>query len=159
MIETFSVEKLVVKKLQKGMFTLTIDDSVIGKFSNNALDSGINLSMYRNTPQYKQAEQVRAFLSKMWKAEGALRTIDYVEIKHLGDYKGDRNDVAALKVYLDDLFKNKLSDTKYYKIQFDNYISVKPNQQKLKADAEEMRNEAYKTAEPKEHVFKVVPSI
>ena len=151
-INDLSVEKLVVKN-GKGKKQLTIDTSIIGTFTCEELANGINLSLYQNTPQYKQAIQVKDVLNKMWKAVSDLRTIEYVEFKFLSDYKGDKDNMKEIKAYLDNLYKTKLSGTGFYKIQFDRYQVVKANQQQLLLDFDTFREAAYKAAQPTEHNF------
>ena len=151
-VNDLSVEKLIVKN-GKGSKKLMIDTAFIGNFTSEELANGINLSLYQNTPQYKQAIQVRDILNKMWKAVSDLRTIEYVEFKFLSDFKGDKENMKDIKEYLDNLYKTKLSGTGFYKIQFDRYQVVKANQQQLLQDFDIFREEAYKAAQPIEHHF------
>ncbi len=147
-----SVEKLVLKKA-KGSKQLRIDTTVIGTFTSEELTKGINLSVYPNTPQYKQSIAVKDALNKMWKVVSDLRTIEYVEFKFLSYYKGNQDNMAEVKDYLDNLFKIKLSNTPYYKTQFDRYYIVKANQKQLLQDFDTFKEDAYKVAQPIEHTF------
>ena len=151
-VDDLSVEKLVVKNAGTTN-ELRIDTALIGTFTKEELAKGINLSLYPNTPQFKQALQVKEVLNKMWKAVSDLRTIEYVEFKFLSYYKGNKDNMPELKEYLDNLYKTKLSNTPYYKTQFDRYYIVKANQAKLLQDFDTYREEAYKVAQPIAHTF------
>ena len=94
----------------------------------------------------------------MWKAVSDLRTIEYVEFKFLSYYKGNKDNMPEIKEYLDNLYKTKLSNTPYYKTQFDRYYIVKANQKQLLQDFDAYREDAYKIAQPKQHTF-IIKSI
>jgi len=151
-VNDLSEEMLVVKN-GKGTYQLMIDTTLIGTLSAEELAKGINLSLYTNTPQFQQALKVKDALNKMWKAVSDLRTIEYVEFKFLSYYKGNKENMAVVKDYLDNLYKTKLTGTPYYKTQFDRYYIVKANQQQLLQDFDTYREEAYKLAQPVEHNF------
>jgi len=151
-VADLSVEKLVIKNA-KGSKQLRIDTTVIGTFTKEELVKGINLSLYPNTPQFKQAIAVKEALNKMWKVVSDLRTIEYVEFKFLSYYKGNKDNMSEVRDYLDNLFKTKLSNTPYYKTQFDRYYIVKANQKQLLQDFDTFRDDAYKVAQPIEHTF------
>jgi len=151
-INDLSVEKFEFKN-SKGTKQLMIDTSVIGTFSSEELAKGINLSLYPNTPQYKQALKVKDALSKMWKVVSDLRAIEYVEFKFLNNFKGNKDNMAEVKQYLDNLYQTKLTGTPFYKTQFDKYYIVKANQKQLLQDFDTFREDAYKVAQPVEHNF------
>ena len=151
-VNDLSEEKFVVKNASKNN-ELIIDTSLIGTFTKKELAKGINLSLYPNTPQYKQALQVKDALNKMWKAVSDLRAIEFVEFKFLNNFKGNKDNIAEVKEYLDNLYQTKLTATPFYKTQFDKYYIVKANQKQLLQDFDSYREEAYKVAQPVEHNF------
>ena len=51
-------ELFVLKGIDKGLYRLKIDSSEVGTFSSDELKAGINLAIYPNTPQNKQAQGV-----------------------------------------------------------------------------------------------------
>ena len=123
-----------------------------GFFNQETLSQGINLANFQNTPQYQQANLVKKCLNDLWKKESELRTIQYVEIKFLKDYS-QRENLDSVKVYLNDLFNRKLSSTAFYKMQFDKYYILKPNEEKIKLEFAAFQKQAYQLAQPKEHLF------
>lgn len=150
--EELNLELLSVKNLKPGNYHLFIDTNSIANFSAEQLQQGINLAEFTQTPQYHQAMSVHQTLLNLWKAEADTRNIAYVEIKFLNSFQ-QKNDLEAVKTYLDDLFKRKLFDTYYYKMQFDKYQLVKPKQQELLNQVQKFRLEAYQLAQPKTHLF------
>lgn len=139
-------------------YARVIDTSVIGTFTADQLNSGINLALYPNTPQYQQALAVRKILVKMWTNEANLRTIQWVEIGHLKDLK-NKEDLVSVKTYLDKRFTEKyekLYNGSYYKGQFEKYISLKPNEPKYIKQKEMQRLKAYELAQPQAHIFRLV---
>lgn len=153
--DDFNNENFLIKNLKKGDYSLYIDAVFIGIFTHKQLEKGINLALFPQTPQNKQALEVRDALSKLWKAEADLRTIQYVELKFLEGFPNPQN-LIAVKAYLDDLVIKKLSATPYYKIQFDKYVLVKPMQKELEATFENQQIRAYKFAQPIPHLFNLV---
>ena len=154
-VSDLNQENFVIRNLKKGNYYFYIDTVLVGNFTNKELEQGINLAMYSTTPQYKQALEVREALSKLWKAEADLRTIQFVEIKFLKGF-ANPNNLEEVKLYLDDLFVKKLSATKYYKIQFDKYGIVKPLQNELEKTIISQQETAYTLAQPQTHLFKIV---
>lgn len=152
-----SVEKLVLLNII-GSKQLKIDNTVIGTFTGEELAKGINLSLYPNAPQVKQAMAVKEALNKMWKAVSDLRTIEFVEFKFLNNFKGNKDNMTEVKDFLDNLYKTKLTGTPFYKIQFDKYYLVKVNQKQLLQDFDTFKDEAYKIAQPVEHTFLLTSS-
>jgi lysophospholipase L1-like esterase len=156
-VQDFNVEELSVMDLKKGNYQLVIDTSVIGTFTAEQLNAGINLALYTNTPQYQQALAVRKVLTEMWKNETKLRTIKWVEIMHLTKMP-NKGDLDAVKTYLDKRFAEQFqqqSNATYYKDRFAEYVLIKNNEAHYKAEKEEQRLQAYQLAQPKVHIFQL----
>lgn len=71
-LDDLSDEHLTVKGLS-GRYELTIDGTIIDTLSSGNLNSGINLSQYRHTPQYQQALVVMALNETRWDVERRFR--------------------------------------------------------------------------------------
>ena len=118
----------------------------------DSLRVGINLAAYVNTPQYQQAVSVRKSLFDLWKKEGELRTIQYVELKFLQNYT-QKGNMDSLKVYLGNLYAKKQFNSPYYKTQFDRYLELKPRQQQMEIEYAGFHKLTYELAQPKEHTI------
>ncbi|TAG17473.1 MAG: hypothetical protein EAZ32_16875 [Cytophagia bacterium] len=143
-----------VTVIKKGIYTLKIDSTIVGRFSNADLKKGINLSQYRHIPQYQQALAVKTTLLERRKAEADLRTIKFVEYGFLKNFQ-NKSDLQAVSKYLNDLYISKLSHNVYFKNQFDRYVAVKPNEEQLRIKVETLLQQAYALAQPKKRLFVV----
>ena len=90
-IDDLSDERLTVSGLS-GSYQLSIDGITIDTLSGARLAEGINLSMYRHTPQYQQALAVMALNETRWDVERRFREWAWVNYDfmmpagHLNDY-------------------------------------------------------------------------
>ena len=71
----FNNQQFQVNHLKKGDYKLIIDNILIGSFSSKQLSHGLNLSTFKNTPQYQQAQQVKQLCDKIQK--GSFQTQSY----------------------------------------------------------------------------------
>jgi endoglucanase len=151
-------EILSVKKLKDAAYKLLIDGIEIGVFSKKQLAIGVNLSQYKQTPQYQQALAVKKEMDSLWKCELALRDIQWVEIGHLADF-AERQDFTAVNAYLNRRFEEKYKDVphaKYVRNQYDKYALLKPKEIIFKENIAILRRKAYELAKPQPHVFELV---
>jgi len=153
--EEFNLQELKVSGLKKGNYQLKIDTSIISTFSAKQLKSGINLTNFSNTPQYRQAVAINKILVNLWQAEANLRTIKWVEISHLNEL-GNNENLSTVKDYLDkrfvDRFQN-LSNASYYKVQFEKYVLIKSREKEFQEQMKQLSLEAYELAKPVVHHF------
>jgi lysophospholipase L1-like esterase len=145
-------EILQISHLEKGNYQLLIDSTVIGNFSNDSLQQGINLATYKITPQYQQAIQVRKALESLWEIEATIRAVAFVEHMHLQSFS-QKNDKAAVKKYLDSLYTARFKGQSYYANAFEKYLNYQSQVQKLLQQSDSIRSEIYKTAQPIVHTF------
>ncbi len=155
-------EMLQVLHLEKGNYRLFIDSTVIDDFSNEALQQGINLAMYKKTPQYQQALKVQKTLELLWENEASYRAVRFVEYTCLQSF-AQKNDMVAAKKYLDSLFAVRFKGQSYYRNAFDKYITYKPQITRLLQQADSLRNIVYAQALPVAHTFTIkkaeIPSV
>jgi len=157
-VQDLNNEELIVLGLEEGNYQLKTDDYIINTFSSQQLKKGINLALYKNTPQYKQSMAVREVLKEMWKNEANLRTIKWVEIGHLKECKNTEN-LQIVQSFLENRFETKyqkLSNGAYYKTQFEKYVILKPKEENITKSLQELRLNAYKIATPTVHSFTLV---
>jgi len=153
--EEFNNQLLKLKRLKSGQYQLKIDDIVIGNFSSKQLKNGINLAEFENTPQYCQSENVLKTLHELWKLEGFLRDIKFVEFtSYYKNYTGDKNDLNEFQKYFNEQISKSEYKT-YMKYVLDNYMKNKPKQNDYKNDIVKLREEAYQQVQPVEHSFEI----
>ena len=90
-IDDLSDEHLTIQGLS-GRYELSIDGIIIDTLSSAKLSAGINLSVYRHSPQYQQALAVMALNETRWDVERRFREWAWVNYDfmmpagHLNDY-------------------------------------------------------------------------
>ena len=143
---------LIVKNLPKGNYLLKIDNFEVAIFSNEIMQKGINLATYKHTPQYIQALKVRGVLEKLWENEGIFRAVAFVEHMYLQNFE-NKNNMSLVKPYLDSLYNSKFKELAYFANAFEKYITYKTTLSKLLLQADSLRKEVYKVAQPTSHTF------
>ncbi len=146
-----NVELLKITGLQEGQYQLNIDGEAISEFSGKQLNEGVNLAEKHNTPQFKQANKVLKKFQELWKLEGVLRGMKFIE--YMDDYKTCPNKVnlGFVEKYLDSAF-NRYPDP-YYKNQLNIYISNKPKEEEMLKRSEQIRKEVYALAKTGKHNY------
>ena len=113
-MEDLSDEHLCVKGLQ-GKYELSIDALVLDTLAAEQLAQGLNLAVYRHSPQYQQALTIMALNENRWEIERRFR--DYAWLQY--DFfmpKGmlNRTDEAAARLFRqekDNIFVTSKADT------------------------------------------------
>lgn len=151
-LNDLNVELLQVHDLNPGKYQLAIDDQIIGVFSEDQFNKGINMVEYVNTPQYRQAVKIREILSDLWKMEAALRGIKYIEYNRYFKESPNKENLSLLKTHLDSVFtmKYKISP---FNSQLEKYITDKPQQKEYERSSDELRQKVYLLATLLDHVF------
>lgn len=153
-MEELNMELLQVSDLKHGQYQLNIDGQIIGVFSNEKFMDGINLAECKNTPQYLQACKVLDMLEELWRIEGILRNIKYIEYNQYFESCSDRMDLAVIKMHMDSAFAvNDVSQ--YLKTQLVKYVENKPKQREFEVASEILRSKVYTMAHSLSHQFEI----
>mgnify|MGYP001039229458 CR=1 FL=1 len=155
--EEFNTELLQVKKILPGNYHLFIDDVFIAGVTAKNLSTGINLALYKNTPQHRQAITVMNTCIKYRDVEAVIRNLRFVEFMHLSELK-DASDTTLVAGYL----KNRLKTLKsgghyeYHQKQFKNYLLKKSSETEALRQLSVLADTIYQVNQPQVHVFKIV---
>ncbi len=151
-MEDLNQERLRVTNLPEGSYKLNIDNEPISTFTASELASGINLAVFENTPQCKQAQAVAKLDDKRLTLLRRLRGIDYIEWK-MGRDIGDLTEfdfaAGAQKI---------IEDPKhigYVRDRAKEYIGIKPEQATLQKQLQEIVAEIRTASQPKPHLFSI----
>ena len=151
-------ETLSVSGLNKGTYTLTIDDAVVDEYTAEELSKGINLADNKKTPQHKQSKTIAEANAKRHSLiSRKLRSFVHTEIYLKSQKDLDMNDFKAIEKVLNarvaKMKEQKRSYAGYYANQTKLYLNEKPKEaeyiQQIKDAEKEM--EAKKT--PVKHQF------
>ena len=154
-VNEFNIELLQVLNLNPDNYQLSIDNHVIGNFTNRQFKKGINIAAYKNTPQNTQAMKLRERLNELWLLEGKLRALKFIECSKDFMKCPNKEDLAYLKIYLDSVFSAQ-DNSNYFKMQVEKYIKNKPMQKEFEDTTKLLRKEAFEMSKPEEHQFKVI---
>ena len=82
-MKEFNQERLQVTNLEKGNYRLTIEGLFIDNVSSGRLEVGINLAVYPNTPQSKQAMKIMYLNEERFEVEKRFREYLWTEYSFL----------------------------------------------------------------------------
>lgn len=157
--DRMNIDRLTIRGLKNGQYTLSIDGTDVSEFSAEALHKGINLSHFHQTPQYKQAESVLDRFREYWKNERQLRTIKYIEYQFPGLINNASN-LNEVKSNMDEYLKKYGSgpNQKFFTNMFNSYIENKPAETVLYAKQEDILKEIAVLNKPVQHFYKITSS-
>jgi endoglucanase len=151
-------ELLSVKKLKSGTYLLMIDKDTIGDFPDSDLTTGINLSLYPQTPQYRQATEVMDISLKRHKLiSGKMRIMAMIEESALKGIK-DPNNMPEAKTLLDAQLE-KIKGKDYYgwvRDRYTDYLEMKPKENAITEEIQRLGKEIYAMNKPKEHHYQLI---
>jgi len=142
----YSNEKVAYHRLKPGKYDLKIDGQLVGSYSAEQLETGVELETNTKTPQYQQALQV-ALLNQRRNNEAYHPLRDqYAQLK------GRRR---ALQPLIDAKDPNLAAK----QAEFDQwYTGQKAKVAELRTKAKEIEDEIYKTNQPKPHRYELAPA-
>lgn len=152
-------ELIIIKNLEPGQYTLSIDAKRIASFSASDFANGVNLSQEESTPQYQQALEVSRLNESRRQLQLQLRDAAFTFYTS-GLYKNKRIDLKdpqALKVFLDKHVESKAKSQsyKYHKMKAANYLKTHEDKNSTLTCLENIHKEIYATNKPKLHCYKL----
>ncbi len=146
----YNKQMFSVKNLKPGKYELSIDGKNIGQYTSEELSEGINLAMNKNTPQYKQAQEVaklcRQFRLKASEYRGIRATEFFAKLRK---YKTDEERIEAAKRALTE-GKEK---NPYVLGLIKRYPDLKPKQGEMGRAVQAIVKDVYAAAKTKPHQF------
>ena len=153
----FNNQKFQVNHLKKGDYKIIIDNILIGSFSSKQLSHGLNLTTFKNTPQYQQAQQVKQLCDTYRKVAFKLRVIPFIETRFLKDYKGDQSQ-SNLTSYLEEQLK-KIEGKPFYNYMqksMARYKEILPNRISLENQLKTIQEAIYEQNKSVKHKWSLV---
>ena len=86
--ELYNQQLFQAEGLSDKNYDLYIDKQHIGTFGAHDLKNGINLSLNKNTPQNKQAQEIERLCATYRQTQYQLRAIAFIRHSYLNDYTG-----------------------------------------------------------------------
>lgn len=157
-IQRLNQEILSVKSLKKGNYLLTIDKDTIGTFSDSELGNGINLALYPQTPQYRQATRV---MDISWKRHqlisSKIRIMAMIEESVLKDLQKPY-DMQKAKIMMD-VQLEKIKGKDYYgwvRDRYADYLEMKTKEEETIEEIKQLEEEIYRTNKPISHHYQII---
>ncbi|MEI6754094.1 MAG: SGNH/GDSL hydrolase family protein [Paludibacter sp.] len=150
-VNKLNSELFVLKGIDKGLYRLKIDSSDVGTFTSDELNAGINMAIYPNTPQNRQAQGVLVVLKKAF--DKRVRTRDFLAAKIL-IYKAkiDVTDSTKLKSFAE----LKRKENTYYGRIMDDFIKNSTKIDSIETELTANLTEAIELSKPVKHLFVLI---
>lgn len=140
-------------------YEILIDGRVVAKASAATLQSGLNLALVKETPQYKQAEEVQGLIAARTAVEANLRMLVLVERRYLRDLP-NRSPESDLQVLHSELKKLRNTPENSAKAQItfiETYLKYQPEKEALLCEAADLSGKACSAAKPVLHSYLIRP--
>ena len=146
---TLNVERLAVRGLASGEYTVTAENAVIGVYSAQVLADGVNIATNMAWAAQQQALSVHALNWNRLNTERNLRTIAQVEHGMRRSGVDTSNDEAVQK-YTDDLLSRTASsgNAAYYRSVVSNYYLMRPRADEFTARTDELMDQCMLSNQP-----------
>ena len=151
-----NMELLQIKGLKKEAYALYIDSVFIGSFSGKEFRKGINLAGYPQSPQFRQALNVRKVLEELWDYEAKIRDLKFIEANR---YFQKLQEMGSLsKQSLDSIFTANYTSSLVYRLsKSKEYFENKPFEEDFQKNMVSLQGKAFRMAQPREHAFLIKP--
>ncbi len=140
-------------------YDLYIDKQHIGTFGAHDLKRGINLSQYKNTPQYKQAQEIERLCAAYRQTQYQLRAVAFIRHSYLNDYTGPDDKNIKQKHLVNKL--KRIESKPYYdyiKRSMEVYFDTLPKIDSLEKRKRQLSDQIHSTYIPKMHHWRLVKS-
>jgi hypothetical protein len=97
--ELYNQQLFQAEGLPNKNYDLYIDKQHIGTFDAYDFKNGIDLSLYKNTPQYKQAQEIKRLCAAYRQTQYQLRAVAFIQHSYLNDYTGP-DDISLKQKHL-----------------------------------------------------------
>jgi hypothetical protein len=131
----------------------------IGTFDAHDLKNGIDLSLYKNTPQYKQAQEIRRLCAAYRQTQYQLRAVAFIRHSYLNDYTGP-DDISLKQKHLSKKLK-RIEGKPYYdyiKRSMDSYFETLPKIDSLEKRKRQLSEQIHSMYTPKMQQWKLIKS-
>jgi hypothetical protein len=149
---------LQVQSLAPGNYTLKINGTEVGAYSQTALEQGVNLATNSSTPQSVLAQQIAALCKEHQALGSTIRMLRRVEMKHL---KGvDLTDKEAVKSTLNAFIAEKQAqkndpgaNSGYYITTARTYLKESDNEDTMRQRIQAIEDEIYRINQPQSYSY------
>jgi hypothetical protein len=152
---------LQIRNLAAGNYTLEINSTDVGAYSQSDLEKGINLATNTSTPQNVLAQKIASLCKEHQSLGSTIRMLRRVEMKHLGGV--DLNDKDAVKAKLEAFIAEKQAqkndpgaNSGYYITTARTYLKENGNEDAMRARIQAIEDEIYVINQPQTYSYTLV---
>ena len=152
---------LQIRNLAAGNYTLKINSTDVGAYSQSDLEKGINLATNTSTPQNVLAQKIASLCKEHQSLGSTIRMLRRVEMKHLGGV--DLNDKDAVKAKLEAFIAEKQAqkndpgaNSGYYITTARTYLKESGNEDAMRARIQAIEDEIYVINQPQTYSYTLV---
>jgi len=152
---------LQIRNLAEGNYTLKINSTDVGAYSQSDLEKGINLATNTSTPQNLLAQKIASLCKEHQSLGSTIRMLRRVEMKHLGGV--DLNDKDAVKAKLEAFIAEKQAqkndpgaNSGYYITTARTYLKENGNEDAMCARIQAIEDEIYVINQPQTYSYTLV---
>jgi lysophospholipase L1-like esterase len=157
--ELYNQQLFQAEGLSDKYYDLYIDNQHIETFDAYDLKRGINLSQYKNTPQYKQALEIKRLCAAYRQTQYQLRAIAFIRHSYLNDYTGPDN-INLKYEHLSKKLK-RIESKPYYnyiKSSMDDYFETLPKIDSLEKRKRQLSDQIHSMYTPIRQQWKLIKS-
>jgi hypothetical protein len=157
-VDRFNQQVLQIRNLAVGNYTLQINGTDVGTYSQSDLEKGVNLATNLATPQNVLAQKVAGLCKEHQSLGSTIRMLRRVEMKHLGGV--DLNDKDAVKAKLEAFIAEKqaqkndpVANSGYYITTARTYLKESGNEDAIRARLQAIEDEIYAINQPQAYSY------
>ena len=158
--ELYNQQLFQAEGLPNKNYDLYIDNQHIGTFDAYDLKNGINLSQYKNTPQYIQAQEIKRLCTAYRQTQYQRRTVAFIRHSYLNDYTGPE-EISLKHKHLAKKLK-RIEGKPYYdyiKRSMDSYFETLPKIDSLEKRKRQLLEQINSIHTPKMQQWKLIKSL
>lgn len=151
--ERLNQQLFQIRNLAVGNYTLKINSTDVGIYSQSDLEKGVNLATNTATPQNILAQKIAALVKEHHSLGRTIRTLRRVEIVHLGGV--NLNDKDTVKAQLEAFIAEKqaqkndpAANSGYYITTARTYLKESGNEDAMRARIKAIEDEIYTINQP-----------
>ncbi|ABG39356.1 lipolytic enzyme, G-D-S-L [Paraglaciecola sp. T6c] len=155
-MDELNQQRLQIRGLKKGQYSLHIDQKFVGIFSHSLLSSGVNLAAIETTPMYQQALAVKAINDRRASTSRLLRDIAQVKYSMLDHYPDtDTSDLSAVSQVLLAHVEKSANEPwyGYLKKQVNTYLAEVDNETHYRDEVVSLHKKMYEVNKPGTHTY------
>lgn len=152
-VDRLNQQVLKIRNLAAGNYTLKINSTDVGSFSQSDLKKGVNLATNTATPQNILAQKIASLCKEHHQLGSTIRMLRRVEMKHLGGVNlSDKDAVKAkLEGFIAEMQAKKndpAANSGYYITTARTYLKESANEDAMRARIQAIEDEIYTINQP-----------